>query len=133
MDGMLNTALSFAQHMLGERGEFYPYGVKLTEDGATTMVAGDPATGEDQPSSTEVLATIYAGLRSERGSIRAAVVVSDVRIDSPASDAIQVEIEHRDGIALAVVLPYSREHSGSGITYGDLRAALGEHRVWSKE
>jgi hypothetical protein len=129
VDQLLNEALPFAQQMLDRRGEFYPYAVKMTAGGETGMVAAEPGQGE-HPESTDVLAMLYAGLASEREALRAAAAVSDVKIGSPPSDAIRVEIEHREGAALAVFLPYAKKPLGRGVSYGDIRAASGERRIW---
>jgi hypothetical protein len=126
---MLNAALPFAQQMLDKRGEFFPYAVKLANGGEISMVAGDPGLGE-RPASTDVLEVLYTGLNSEKDSLRATAIVADVRISAPAGDAIQVEIEHREGIALAALLPYSKKRFGRGVTYGDLQAAPGQRRIW---
>lgn len=129
IDRLLNDALPFALQMLDRRGEFYPYAVKLAIGGDIAMVAGDPGQGEHSRS-TDVLPMLYEGLKSERETLRAAATVSDVRIDSPSSDAIRVEIEHREGLALGVFLPYAKKRLGRGLTYGDLQAAPGERRIW---
>jgi hypothetical protein len=127
LDGLVNVALPFARQMLEEHGEFFPYGVAIDESGEARMVAADPAQGE-QPASVEVLATLVAGLRSERESLRAVALVSDVRL--AGSDAVRVEMEHRDGHALVVVLPYKKRRLRRGVDYGDLGAASGSPQVW---
>src|SRR5437588_12555442 len=87
-DGLLNHALSAAQQFLEKRGEFYPFAFKVASNGEVGMGSGDPGEGE-HPMSTEVLELIYAGLRSERDSLRATAVVADVRHGSPPGDAIR--------------------------------------------
>jgi hypothetical protein len=130
MDRMLNEALPFAQQMLDRRGGFFPYAVKMAAGGDIGIVAADPGQGE-HPRSTDVLSMLNEGLKSERETLRAAATVSDVRIDSPSRDAIRVEIEHREGLALTVFLPYAKKRLGRGVTYSDLQAAPGERRIWS--
>lgn len=48
----------------------------------------------------------------------------------PDSDAIRVELEHRDGQAIAVLLPYKKKRLGRGFDYQDLRAAATDKMVW---
>ena len=106
LDGLLNAALPFAQQMLGESGEFFPFGVVLSSGGDIRMIAAD--TGhDDKPRSTDVLATRVRGVRVDREALRAVALVSDVRTDD--TDAVQVELEHREGAAMAVLLPYKRK------------------------
>jgi hypothetical protein len=73
--GLANAALSLATQMLENHGEFYPYGVALDGSGEARMVAGDPGQGE-RPASVDVLATLVAGLRTERDALRAIALVS---------------------------------------------------------
>jgi hypothetical protein len=126
---MLNEALPFAQQMLDRHGEFYPYALKMTADGQTGMAAADPGEG-DHPDSQTILSMLHQGLSSERDGLRATAMVSDVRIASAQSDAIRVEIEHREGVSVAVLLPYSKKRLGRGVTYGDLQAGSGDRRIW---
>ena len=74
-----------------------------------------------------MLALLYEGLASRTQELRAAAIVSDVKLGS-GEDAIRVEIEHREGGVLAVVLPYKK--SGRNVTYGNLAALPGERRIW---
>jgi hypothetical protein len=125
MDAMLNAALPFAQQMLAERGEFYPYAFSMSAGGEIRMVSA--YTGTEKPASLDLLALIYEGLASRAVELRAAAIVSDVKLGS-GDDAIRLEIEHREGAVLAVVLPYKQQRGG--IKYGDLAAIPGEHRIW---
>jgi hypothetical protein len=125
MDNMLDAALPFAQQMLAKHGEFYPCAVSMSAGGEVAMVAAD--VGKEKGASLDVLALLYEGLASRAQELRAAAIVSDVKIGS-GEDAIRVEIEHREGGALAVVLPYKKR--GRNVTYGGLAALPGERRVW---
>jgi hypothetical protein len=125
MDNMLDAALPFAQQMLAKHGEFYPYAVSMSAGGEVAMVAAE--VGKEKAASIDVLALLYEGLASRAQELRAAAVVSDVKLGS-VEDAIRVEIEHREGGALAVVLPYKTQRGG--IKYGDLAAIPAEPRMW---
>jgi hypothetical protein len=130
MEALLNAALPVAQDMVKRRGEFYPYAVTLGVDGETSTAAGDADPGE-RPSSVEALEALHGRLVLRRSGLRATAVVSDVRLSTPPGDAIQVEIEHREGMALLVVVPYTRKRFGRSVTYGELRAAVGVPQVWT--
>jgi hypothetical protein len=39
-------------------------------------------------------------------------------------------LEHREGIAIAVVLPYNKKRFGRGVDYGSLAAASGTRQLW---
>jgi hypothetical protein len=48
----------------------------------------------------------------------------------PDSEAVLVELEHREGPAIAVLLPYKKKRFGRGVEYSSLRAAPGHPQVW---
>jgi hypothetical protein len=127
LDGLLDAVLPFGQQMLAEHGEFFPYGALVEADGQVVMVA----TPEDsaRPASSQVLEDLYRAAQQASGTTRAAAFVSDVRLPrSMFGDAIRVELEHREGVGLAVLLPYRR--SSHEVEYGDLSAQRGVQRVW---
>ena len=128
LDALVNAALPFATQQLEQHGEFYPYGVSRSTAGDESMVAGDPGAGE-RPASTAVLATLVEGLRRERDGLRAAALVADVRWSD--GDAIRVELEHREGQAIAVLLPYNKKPFGRGVEFGNLAAGESSLQIWS--
>jgi hypothetical protein len=46
------------------------------------------------------------------------------------TDAVCVELEHRDGHAVEVYLPYRKKRLLRGVDYGDLSAASGAKQIW---
>lgn len=130
LDELLNASLPFAQQMLGKHGEFFPYGVAIASDGETRLVAGDPSLGE-RPPSTAIIASIVQGLRSERDTLRAVAVVSDVRLAD--SDAIRVETEHVEGHAFAAFLPYKTKRLLRRVEYGSLTADSADRQIWTSD
>ena len=128
MDNLFNEAAIFARQMFATSGEFFPYALAITQDGRTKMVAG--YTGSERPPSAEVLTLLIDGLRKEAGQNRAAAIVSDVRLKAEATDAIRVELEHREGVAMTVILPYRTKGSGEDVEYGQVSALRGERHIW---
>jgi hypothetical protein len=126
-DGLLNAALPFATDMLRKHQEFFPFGAAIDRSGSQRMIAADPGLGE-QPPSLDVLAALVAGMRGERDSLRAVALVADVRLTD--SDAVRVELEHREGSAIAIVLPYKVRRLRRGLDLGELKAAPGSRQVW---
>ncbi len=120
-------ALPFAQQMIEKRGEFYPFGASVTSDGETRMVAGDPD-GTEHPPSQAVLETILEGFRGSREALRAVAICSDVRLSD--GEAARVELEHREGQAIAVLLPYKRKRLARGVGFQTLRAGTATQQVW---
>jgi hypothetical protein len=128
LDALLELILPFAQQQLAEHGEFFPFAAAVGADGAPRLIAADPGRGE-RPASTDVLDQLVGGLREQAGDIRAAALVADVRVGE--SDAARVELEHRDGQAICVLLPYKRRRLRRGVDYGELGAAPAQPRIWS--
>lgn len=127
LDGLLNVTLPFAQQMLAKAGEFYPFGAAVTVSGETQQFAADPGQGE-HPASGDVRTLLLDGMRHAREKFRVIAVCFDIRL--PDSDAIRVELEHRDGQAIAVLLPYKKKRLGRGFDYQELRAAATDKMVW---
>jgi hypothetical protein len=126
LDELLDASLRLAQQQLAKAGEFYPFAMRVATSGEQGLVAVD--LGNNQPQSTALIAALMQALAHDAAANRACAVVSDVRLNN-GSDAIHVELEHRDGIALSVVLPYSRA-GGEAPTYGELGAVEAQQRTW---
>jgi hypothetical protein len=126
LEDLLNDALPFAKQMLAKHGEFVPYGVVLPVDGESETVAG--WTGDEQASSSDVLALLLDGVKQRAADLRAAALVADVR--TADGEAIRVELEHREGPVMVVLLAYKRRRFGRGIEYGELTAGVAERRIW---
>jgi len=125
----VNTLLPFAQQQLDKHGAFFPFGAVVDHDGTVRLTAAD--NGREQPTALDVLDGLHHVARSERVSIRAAAFVTDVHLPGKPGDAIRVDVEHTEGIAIAVLLPYSKRRLGRGIDYAPLRAAPGERHTWT--
>ena len=129
LEGLLEPALDFAQQQLGKYGQFFPYSVVVRSDGQTEMVAVQPDAANDQPASTDVVDACRTTLAERRDRLRAAAVIADVRLPD-GGDAIRVELEHIEGLALTIFLPYSQKRFGHSFRYGQLQAAAGTRRIW---
>jgi len=123
LDELLNAVLPFAQQMLSDHGEFFPFGSAMTVDGKIEELAA--FTGDERPSSEELIALLTRGLRQKAtaGEIRAAAICYDVRTIPPGhsekTDAVCVSLEHQDGETADVYLPYKKGWFGK-ISYGQI-------------
>lgn len=131
LDGLLNVALGFAEQQLASHGEFFPYAAAIRADGAAEMIAARPDPDDEHPRSADVIASCIAGLVSRRDDIRAGAIVSDVRLVEAGGDAIQVDLEHVEGHALTVLLPYAKKRLRKAVRYGPMRAETGHRRIWA--
>jgi hypothetical protein len=128
LDELLNVALGFAQQQLAKHGEFFPYAAAIGLDGKPELVATRPSHAGEQPASLDVIGACISALADKRDQIQAAAIVADVR--SGDSDAIKVDLEHADGQALSVLLPYRKTTAGQP-EYGQIRAQAGHPQIWT--
>src|SRR5205823_540247 len=49
----------------------------------------------------------------------------------PDGDAVRVELEHAEGQAIAVLLPYKKKRLGRGLEFQSLRAGTGSRQIWA--
>ncbi len=115
LEGLIEPALGFAQQQLAKYGEFFPYAVVVRADGQTEMIHARPDADDERPASADVIDACRTTLAERRDQLRAAAVV---------------ELEHAEGPALTILLPYSKKWFGRGIDYGTLQAAAGTRHVW---
>jgi len=125
LDALLNDLLPFAERMLAEHSEFYPFGGSITSDGQHISVGAKGSS--DQPKSRELIDIMTNEFRSQasEGKIRAAGICFDVRVIPPGqidkTDAIQLALERKGGDAVDVFIPYAQLPDGA-FTYGELFA-----------
>lgn len=129
LDGLLNVTLGFAQQQLSTHGEFFPFAAALGTNGETEMIAALPSASTDRPAPADVIASCLDQLTTRRHRLRAAAVVSNVKT-SALGDAIEVDLEHAEGHALQVVLPYTKRRLRKGAEFGQPHAQRGSKRVW---
>jgi len=130
LDALLAIALPFAQQELVKHGEFYPFAAAIDRTGKTEMIALQIEAGE-KPQSAQVMAECVQELARRRTQIRAGAVVVDVRLPDTGGDAISVELEHAEGQAITVLLPYRRRGLRQTIEYAPMRAEAGQRRIWA--
>jgi hypothetical protein len=128
LDGLLDASVSMAHDLLAEHGEFAPFGVAVTDEGEGRLLSGDPS----EAVSEAMLENMYAGARAHRDQYRAVAFTSDTRVGEPIqSDAIRVEVEHRDStFGMVVFAPYSTGGEGE-VAIGELMSAPDSRRIWN--
>ncbi|MCX6930227.1 MAG: hypothetical protein NT154_44505 [Verrucomicrobia bacterium] len=110
LEKLLQAALPFAEQMLAKHGEFFPYGATMNAEGKITSIAG--YTGNEHPQTTAVIDLLKQACRrdGEIGKIIACALAYDIRTIPPGetekTDAVAVDLDHRDGISAVMVYPY---------------------------
>jgi hypothetical protein len=134
IEQLLNYLLPFAEQMLSQHGEFYPYAATMDAGGEVQAVS---AAGDERPDDGELLLALHAELRERaaEGTIRASGIAADVTLTDPDSgtetDAVQLELDHVESDAIDVYVPYTT--GTEGVSFGDLVAAAGQAPVFSTE
>jgi hypothetical protein len=128
LDGLLNALLPFAQQELEKLGEFFPFGATVTVDGETRLLGVD-AMQEERPESASIISMLLADAENKRDDLRAVGICSDARATD--SDAIRLDLEHSEGTAIAVLLPYVKKRFGRGIEYSALQASVATNQIWT--
>jgi len=128
LDRLVRVAIDAAQNFLQKSGEFFPFGVTISNDGEDRLVAAGLEMGE-RPASLAVLDSLYAGVLGTRDGVRAAAFAADVH--TGGGDAIMVQVEHRDGgPALEILVRYAKKRFRNGIEYGATTAGTGQRHIW---
>jgi hypothetical protein len=134
IEQLLNYLLPYAEQMLSQHGEFYPYAATMDAGGEVQAVS---AAGDERPDVGDVLLALHAELREQaaQGSIRASGIAADVTLTDPDSgqetDAVQLELDHAEADAVDVYVPYTS--GDEGVMFGDLVAASGQAPIFSGE
>lgn len=131
LDGLINAVLPLAEQTLGKHGELFPYAATVDNEGSEALVSADPPADQQLPSSHDVLALLYEAAQNSAGALRAVAFVAAVRVTD--TDAIRIELEHADGIAMAVIVPYIRDAEKETVALGQFRATAGFARVWTAQ
>ena len=128
----MNAALPFAERMLDDHGEFYPYAMAMKPDGELISVAGYG--GREHPPSQEIIDLLIQALRKDAASkaIIAAAIVWDARIrrssTAPQTDVIAVALDHRDNYSVIVYFPYTL--SGKKLNIGEPFSEAGHAAIF---
>lgn len=129
LDGLVEPVWDFAEHQLVARGEFFPFAFVVGTDGEQSMAAAD--VGDDKPESSEVIEVLNAGLTEKRDDLRAIAVVADVHLPDLETDAIRLVLEHREGVALEIVIPYLVQGMPRQVAFGELIVSEADRVIWA--
>lgn len=129
VDALIPVAERF---LIKQSGEFYPFGAKIDANGK--IVHFEAFDGREHPPSAPLIDIMHTELAKEakQGSIRCSAVAYDARVVPPGStektDAVVIELEHKDGYNVIVAFPYKLERGR--VEFGAAFAANGDHHVF---
>lgn len=125
VDDLFADSLDFAQTELRQHRSFSPFAFVVDHDGQRTARMTD--------SSTPSKAAVHDALTFDHDALhlRAFAVTMDVDIPASGEDAVEVHVEHRDGIAIDLLVPYTLAADGSiELDTSRISAAQGQRRIW---
>src|SRR5215467_1352446 len=112
---LMNVVLPFAQKMLKEKHEFFPFGAAMAPSG---RINGTMAAAGHKPDVDQLISVLELGLRqgASEGKYKATAVVVDMVVIPPGKsakqDGVAVRLDHRDGYSVIVGFPYSFSDAG---------------------
>jgi len=126
LDSLFSQAAMLAQTLLMRNREFFPFGAMISTKGALGL--STPVPESSNPTVQDVLDAIHDELVQGKASNRAYAITALART-ADGAEAIRIELEHKEGLALVIGLPVVRSATGA-VTYGEMRALPSEPRVW---
>ena len=127
LDTLFVDSLQAAATSLAENDTFAPFMLVIGEAGDKGMrVPRDPPTGRSEDELVRLLQ-----VTNDQLALRARATVLDVVASAPFSgDAIKVKLEHREGIAIDMLVPYMADHGSVTIDAESADAASGRRLLW---
>ncbi|MBH0053825.1 MULTISPECIES: hypothetical protein [unclassified Salinibacterium] len=130
VDRILDSALNVARSHLGHASEFMTFALMTDGSGRVLEMTADEALKKKHLDAEKLIAQTVTQLRQMAAISRCSAIVSNTRVASLKSDAIEVRIEHKAGAALMVLLPYTRARFTGALTFGDLKLYSHTAEVW---
>lgn len=110
-ENLINDLFPYAQKMLSEDGEFFPFGGTMAADGEISHVAVE--NDEECPPAEEMIALLKEHFKegAADGEFIATAMVFDIMAVPPGKeeeqDAVAVALDHKDGFSGVAIFPYT--------------------------
>jgi hypothetical protein len=129
-DRLADATIAAARNFLDRNGDFIPFPMVIRADGELVLIGLEQPVTPTIPNPAEVIDGIVTLFRDRRDSIRALAIGVEVPVPSEATDAIEVRLEHRDGNAITVLVPYQIDSLDDSYTYEEPRIQDGDRVIW---
>jgi hypothetical protein len=129
-DRLAEVTLAAAKSFLDLEGSFIPFPMAVKTDGVLAPIGQEQPVTPTAPDIGEVMDGLVGLFRGRRGSIRALAIGADVLIPDEMMDAIEVRLEHRDGIAIKILVPYTIDSLDDMYLYDEPRIVDGDRIIW---
>ena len=135
LDRLVDFCVKFAQDQLKKRGAFYPFAATVWPSGELTPLA--IYSGDDSPKPQALIDEFTELLKNlaQSGEAHATALCYDSRVStagnqSEKKDAIAVSLEHSNGEAVIVYLPYRKKLFG-GYNYDSIIGVAGGRKFFT--
>lgn len=135
IEQLANRCIPFAFKQIEEAGELYPFAGMMMTDGQFKGAVAKPET--DKPTSEQVIDKLVSGLREEAAAkrVRATCIVAGGRMapkeGAALMDAVQGRIEHVNGVAVEVYVPYTRDAKAKKVKPGEAIWGPGRPQIFT--
>lgn len=123
LDKLVNVCLELAERQLQQDGTFFPYAIGMDSDGEIELIMADAREIEKEPDVEGVVRACRSGVAARSADLQAAAVILDVTVPEINSDAVRVEMQHAEGTALTVYMPYTND--GRSVEFGQMSVQPG--------
>ncbi len=136
IEQLANRCIPFAFKQVEESGELYPFAGMLMSDGQFKGAVAKPE-NVDKPTSEQVIDKLVAGLREEAAAkhLRATCIVAGGRmapkVGAALMDAVQGRLEHVNGVAVEVYVPYTRDAKAKKVKPGEAIWGPGRPQIFT--
>jgi len=130
-DRLAEVTIAAARNFLDQAGDFIPFPMVIKADGELALIGLEQPLPPTPPDPQEVIDGILGLFRDRRDSIRALAVGADVEVPAEAMDAIEVRLEHRDGTAITVIVPYQIDSLDDTYLFDEPQVTAGDRRIWT--
>ncbi|MGL4339564.1 MAG: hypothetical protein ACRCSP_03945 [Rhodoglobus sp.] len=131
LERLLESAVHSAKRCLTEASEFDPFALVIDHDGRLLAAEINLTKVTKHPDYDELAEATATQLRAIAPTVRSSALTVNTRLSERKTDAVEVRLEHQEGVALLVFLPYKRPMFGGNIAYGDLISYPGSCEIWS--
>jgi hypothetical protein len=129
-DRLAEVTIAAARNFLDQGGDFIPFPMVIKADGELALIGLEQPVTPTVPDPEHVMSGIVNLFRERRDSIRALAIGTDVQVPAEATDAIEVRLEHRDGLAVTVIVPYQIDSLDDTYIYDEPRIQEGDRLIW---
>ena len=132
---LLGAMMPFAEQLLREYGEFFPFGVSMSQKGDITMEAVSDS--DEHPPAEKLISLVKERFRAgaQSGKLKATGLAYDALTLPPGKQSKQntviCALDHRDNYSIQVCFPYERDQS-SHLAIGPPFAVAGKQEIFSK-